>query len=343
MGLLIREAHREEMDELKKLDAERIDIVFESINGLIGTSVLVKENPNMMGWYFSLGDNKPEKYGYHCIVAIEDHILIGFILIRCGGCSTTEGVRYNKKGIIEKLYVRDSNQKEVEKIYNSLIQKASEWFKEEGADFIEYINSTSEYAKYFHSRMRKEDIFEIKMTYRVDQELNLMISEAQPFLSVRLVEGDATSKMDIENIAKLRTKFFATMEGFQDKYINSLQITSDSVKNTLEEKKVYLVCEYDNCIMGYALINTVAENDFGKSVSTSLKSATAELEELYISEDLRGKQAGRRLIFESKKWCWENDITFLKLKVHGNNWARCLYLQEDFIPTEHVCRFELIP
>lgn len=335
MEIIIREAQKEEIEELNELDEKRIIAIYDNIKGTICDFNLKKQSPTMLAWtdhLIKIGDFEVivrSSSSINCFVASEDGVLIGFILVSWKDYSQSKEVKYNSKGVIEKLYVSKCDKTETEEIKMSLLQEASEWFEKNEVELIEYINISCEDENHFYTDVAEFDHFETVMIYElVDPEVDINALTKSQRSVVRIIESNNLTKTDGEGLAKLRTSFIYEMSELQPEYVSPLPIAPE-----IKDSQIYLVFEYDNTIEGYAILEKKGSDNFCNAVSITPGDAKIKLDELYVDKEFRKYGVGRSLILEAKKWCERNKISYLELDVHFNNErAMPLYQKENFIP-----------
>lgn len=135
---------------------------------------------------------------------------------------------------------------------------------------------------------------------------------------------------DISAIAKLYSEQFREMSKLIPDFIKEGDQSTEFIENTISnENSDILVCEIDDIIIGFILLQAKQRPDF----SFIVPGKYCYIMDLIVTEKYRNNGFGTELMNSAKIWAKEKDCRFINLEVLTNNpKAIALYEKLGFIP-----------
>lgn len=135
---------------------------------------------------------------------------------------------------------------------------------------------------------------------------------------------------DISAIAKLYSEQFREMSKLIPDFIKEGDQSTEFIENTISnENSDILVCEIDDIIIGFILLQAKQRLDF----SFIVPGKYCYIMDLIITEKYRNNGFGTELMNSAKIWAKEKNCRFINLEVLTNNpKAIALYEKLGFIP-----------
>ena len=135
-----------------------------------------------------------------------------------------------------------------------------------------------------------------------------------------MISFEELKSENINTIVQLMSDFYAI-----DNYPIDVQLAKRNFEYFIQQPQLGRVFEirYENAIVGYILFATLFSFEFGGTI--------AFLDELYISEKMRGKGLGKKAVEFAKNFANEQDYKVLYLEVEPHNEkAQELYKKSEF-------------
>lgn len=135
-----------------------------------------------------------------------------------------------------------------------------------------------------------------------------------------MISFEELKSENINIITQLMTDFYAI-----DNYPIDIEVTKRNFEFFIQQPQLGRVFEihFEKEIVGYILFATLFSFEFGGTI--------AFLDELYISEKMRGKGLGKMAVEFAKNFAKEQDYKVLYLEVEPHNEkAQELYKKSDF-------------
>lgn len=135
---------------------------------------------------------------------------------------------------------------------------------------------------------------------------------------------------DIPAIGKLYREQYEEMSKLIPDFIKEEDQSTEFIENTISnENSDILVCEIDDIIIGFILLQAKQRPDF----SFIVPGKYCYIMDLIVTEKYRNNGFGTELMNSAKIWAKEKDCRFINLEVLTNNpKAIALYEKLGFIP-----------
>lgn len=135
---------------------------------------------------------------------------------------------------------------------------------------------------------------------------------------------------DIPAISKLYREQYKEMSKLIPDFIKEGDQSTEFIENTIsDENSDILVCEIDDIIIGFILLQAKQRPDF----SFIVPGKYCYIMDLIVTEKYRNNGFGTELMNSAKIWAKEKDCRFINLEVLTNNpKAIALYEKLGFIP-----------
>ena len=135
---------------------------------------------------------------------------------------------------------------------------------------------------------------------------------------------------DVSAIGKLYREQFKEMSKLIPDFIKEGDQSTEFLENTISnENSDILVCEIDDIIIGFILLQAKQRPDF----SFIVPGKYCYIMDLIVTEKYRNNGFGTELMNSAKIWAKEKDCRFINLEVLTNNpKAIALYEKLGFIP-----------
>lgn len=124
---------------------------------------------------------------------------------------------------------------------------------------------------------------------------------------------------DVENIYELNEELFKVLNSLNSTIYNPEAMPKDMIRSMINSQKAdYILCEEDERIIGYVLVEKAATPS--DRISSFKEYNYAMIEEIVVLPEYRMKGYGKILIDEATSWAKEKKLDAIELCVLSNNY-----------------------